>query len=378
MATITGPSGFGSAPPESPDQQAFGARVGSLRTGYDALVRSRNVPYLSYNDPQLVAEYADKLGVDQATALNMSRASADWHKQNPGQVINPEQQTALLWGMYQQRPGAQAAAAPAQPAQPAPAPASGAPSYQPAQPAASPWTGGGWGGGYPPGYGPGNTSPEWSGYFQGRSGYPGQSGFYGPGYYNPYAGTYSQWNTPAARDYGGLNLGMGFAGGYPPWASGGRVAALPGGEAQAPVRAWGQTRPGEMYVQVEGPGNPSWEARHPEMDPRAGFELQGSAGYVDRLRQMVQAQYGAQGGSAGGGYPMGSAFTPSQDISAYAAALPAPNQIVARNWVNLPSSSRDFLLGTYEQMGYDPNDVLETIQRTSTPWQGPWAGAVRR
>jgi hypothetical protein len=28
-------------------------------------------------------------------------------------------------------------------------------------------------------------------------------------------------------------------------------------------RQWGETRPGEMYPQVEGPGNPSWERRNP-------------------------------------------------------------------------------------------------------------------
>jgi len=32
-------------------------------------------------------------------------------------------------------------------------------------------------------------------------------------------------------------------------------------------RKWGESRPGEMYVQWEGPGNPSWEARHPDQRP---------------------------------------------------------------------------------------------------------------
>ena len=35
-------------------------------------------------------------------------------------------------------------------------------------------------------------------------------------------------------------------------------------------RKWGESRPGEMYFQVEGPGNPSWEKRHPELAPAGG------------------------------------------------------------------------------------------------------------
>jgi hypothetical protein len=36
-------------------------------------------------------------------------------------------------------------------------------------------------------------------------------------------------------------------------------------------RPWGESRPGEMYPAVEGPGNPSWERRHPERNPGAGL-----------------------------------------------------------------------------------------------------------
>ena len=32
-------------------------------------------------------------------------------------------------------------------------------------------------------------------------------------------------------------------------------------------REWGESRPGEMYIQVEGPGNPSWERRNPRTEP---------------------------------------------------------------------------------------------------------------
>ncbi len=32
-------------------------------------------------------------------------------------------------------------------------------------------------------------------------------------------------------------------------------------------RGWGESRPGEAYIQVEGPGNPSWEERNPRTEP---------------------------------------------------------------------------------------------------------------
>ena len=32
-------------------------------------------------------------------------------------------------------------------------------------------------------------------------------------------------------------------------------------------RKWGESRAGEMYPQIEGPGNPSWEARNPDKNP---------------------------------------------------------------------------------------------------------------
>ena len=33
-------------------------------------------------------------------------------------------------------------------------------------------------------------------------------------------------------------------------------------------REWGESRPGEGYIQVEGPGNPSWERRNPIRENR--------------------------------------------------------------------------------------------------------------
>jgi len=32
-------------------------------------------------------------------------------------------------------------------------------------------------------------------------------------------------------------------------------------------RKWGESQPGRMYGQVEAPGNPSYERRHPELNP---------------------------------------------------------------------------------------------------------------
>ena len=40
-----------------------------------------------------------------------------------------------------------------------------------------------------------------------------------------------------------------------------------GGGGGGGARAWGESRPGEMYAQVEGPGNPSWERRNPDKNP---------------------------------------------------------------------------------------------------------------
>ena len=45
------------------------------------------------------------------------------------------------------------------------------------------------------------------------------------------------------------------------------------------TRGWGESRPGEMYPQVEGPGNPSWERRHPERAP-GGLPADRPRGYT--------------------------------------------------------------------------------------------------
>lgn len=48
------------------------------------------------------------------------------------------------------------------------------------------------------------------------------------------------------------------------------VSPPPSTTTPAQPRKWGESRPGEMYMQVEGPGNPSWEKRHPELAPASG------------------------------------------------------------------------------------------------------------
>ena len=45
------------------------------------------------------------------------------------------------------------------------------------------------------------------------------------------------------------------------------------------TRGWGESRPGEMYPAVEGPGNPSWERRHPERAP-GGLPAERPRGYT--------------------------------------------------------------------------------------------------
>jgi len=41
------------------------------------------------------------------------------------------------------------------------------------------------------------------------------------------------------------------------------VTYIPTDKEKSREREWGESRPGEGYIQVEGPGNPSWERRNP-------------------------------------------------------------------------------------------------------------------
>ena len=68
--------------------------------------------------------------------------------------------------------------------------------------------------------------------------------------------------------------------------------------AQAP-RGWGESRPGEMYPAVEGPGNPSWERRHPERAP-GGLPPDRPRGYTPPIIPKPP------GGTPGTQYPGGS------------------------------------------------------------------------
>ena len=56
----------------------------------------------------------------------------------------------------------------------------------------------------------------------------------------------------------------------------------------------------------------------------------------------------------------------------YANALPAPNQIVGRNWMNLDPDTQQFLLGAYEASGYGAPQVQYAIQQ-GLPGRQAWA-----
>jgi hypothetical protein len=107
----------------------------------------------------------------------------------------------------------------------------------------------------------------------------------------------------------------------------------------------------------------------PQM-PWQGYAAAQPVSYEQALQQMVQSRMAAPQQQAG------SAVTPNQNLDAYRAAMPNPNQIVGRNWYRLPTSSREFLLGTYEAMGYSPQDVEEQIARQRPVWQAPLQGRV--
>lgn len=133
-----------------------------------------------------------------------------------------------------------------------------------------------------------------------------------------------------------------------------------------PDASMGNPQAGMSYAQVLTPRPaPYGEQWQTPQQAQPAYAARSAPAYPARLQQMVQQQ-------------MGSAVNPNQSLDAYRAALPAPNQIVARNWMRLPNSSREFLLGTYEALGYDPGDVEETIQRTAPTWRVPRYGMVRR
>lgn len=46
------------------------------------------------------------------------------------------------------------------------------------------------------------------------------------------------------------------------------VIYIPTDKERNRERDWGESRPGEGYIQVEGPGNPSWEKRNPRESRR--------------------------------------------------------------------------------------------------------------
>ena len=103
-------------------------------------------------------------------------------------------------------------------------------------------------------------------------------------------------------------------------------------------RGWGETRPGEMYPQVEGPGNPSWERRHPERAPaippasRPGVQYPGGTPNFDERtgryitppdpRGAPGIRY--SGGSANFDERTGRYITPTSMLFAPRAPVPTP------------------------------------------------------
>lgn len=64
----------------------------------------------------------------------------------------------------------------------------------------------------------------------------------------------------------------------------------------------------------------------------------------------------------------------------YRYSIPNPNKIVAREWMRLPTSTQQFMLGAYEDAGWDPSDVLDAILKTlprAAAFRGGF-GLVRR
>lgn len=82
--------------------------------------------------------------------------------------------------------------------------------------------------------------------------------------------------------------------------------------------------------------------------------------------------YGGYGGGLGG-YGRAPYSTSS---SAYARALPNLNQINARNWMQLPTSTQQFLTSAYGAAGYSPQDVQEAVKNNLPQFKAPSFGLV--
>lgn len=108
-------------------------------------------------------------------------------------------------------------------------------------------------------------------------------------------------------------------------------------------------------------------AYQPSTDPKApGVWDPGSVAPI-RLDAM-----GPGSGTAPGGYvpPM---YTQAQQ---YAAALPAPNKIVGRNFAQLSPDTQALTVAGYESLGYSPEDTIATIQAGLPQFKAPQFGAV--
>jgi hypothetical protein len=178
---------------------------------------------------------------------------------------------------------------------------------------------------------------------------------------------------------------------------------LGGAEHMAPQAASIGSMVQDMNGQMMAPtGGPQFQAPTGQYQPYAGAAPTGGGAPLTaaELAQGTQdaqqvAQTNAGGAmstsSAPSGYQpynaqqaqqqntaslIGNQQQPNTDINAYTAALPSPNKIVQRNWAQLGTDDKQFLLGAYETGGRSANDVQDAITRGMPQFKAPKYGLV--
>lgn len=138
----------------------------------------------------------------------------------------------------------------------------------------------------------------------------------------------------------------------------------------SPVGSVSNPTDGSWAVNVGGAGgNGSWMATYAdEATARARAAAM-------QPQQPAPASTNPAAYATPSGQPTGGAST---SATAYAAALPTPNKIVSKNWLTLPTDTREFLTGAYEAAGWSANDINDIIRRTLPQFRAPTSvGAVR-
>lgn len=92
-----------------------GGRAALLRSTYQAILKAKGVPYLSYNDPALLMAYQAVAGLNPQQALQVSQQMSDYYRAHGYTASNQEVEQAI-----------QAAAGPTTGATTAPIPGAGA------------------------------------------------------------------------------------------------------------------------------------------------------------------------------------------------------------------------------------------------------------